>query len=415
MPLYHTSGAVLALCAALRGGSTICIGHKFSAGTFWSDVRFHKATVVQYVGETCRYLLSLPPSPLDMQHQVRLMYGNGLRPEVWNRFKKRFNIPTIFEFYGATEGPTALWNYSTNDFSAGAIGYKGKICQFLLSSKLAIIALEQASVSARERIKTVSSSSNPSSSEAAHTEIPYRDPATGFCRRVPTNCPGELIIKLNADDVRETFQGYFRNDHATSSKILRDVFKPGDAWFRTGDLIRADREGRYFFSDRLGDTFRWKAENVSTMEVSEVLGALPVIADVNVYGVSLPGHDGRCGCAAVVLKNEDGEELSESSRFRHQQQQDQTRTVNALEEIARHVTDNLPYYARPIFLRLSNAIKVTGTNKQVKHELRSEGVDPSRVAASNAGTDRLYWLRGSRYVPFNEADWQEIQRGKIKL
>ena len=394
MPLYHSSAAVLALCAALRAASTICIGHKFSAGAFWLDVRSYNATIIQYVGETCRYLLSVPPSSLDKHHRLRLAYGNGLRPDVWDRFKNRFGIPTIFEFYGATEGPGALWNFSTNDFSSGAISQSGTICQLLLSSRLAIIALEQ-----------------PSSSSAAYTNFPYRDPTTKFCKRVPANTPGELLMKLNASDTRESFQGYFRNGYATSSKILRNVFKPGDAWFRTGDLVRADTQGRYYFSDRLGDTFRWKSENVSTTEISEVLGSVPVIVDVNVYGVTLPGHDGRCGCAAVIFKdNASGDVLMDV----HGQSQN-TPTVQTLDEIARHVTETLPYYARPIFLRVTDNIQATGTNKPLKNDLRNEGIDPSVVSASSGGRDKLFWLKENHYVPFNQADWQRLQSGKIKL
>lgn len=393
MPLYHSSAAVLALCAALRAASTICIGHKFSAGTFWFDVQSCNATIIQYVGETCRYLLNVPPSALDKQHRLRLAYGNGLRPEVWDKFKSRFGIPTIFEFYGATESPGALWNFSTNNFSAGAIGWSGTICQLLLSSRLAIIALEQ-----------------PSSS-VADTNIPYRDPVTKFCRRVPANTPGELLMKLNANDTRESFQGYFRNDGATSSKILRNVFEPGDAWFRTGDLVRADTQGRYYFSDRLGDTFRWKAENVSTTEVSGALGSLPVIADVNVYGVTLPGHDGRCGCAAVVFKGSTRGDVLEDTNGQTQD----SLTVQALDEIARCVEETLPYHARPIFVRVSDNIQATGTNKQLKNDLRNEGIDPSAVSASSGGRDKLFWLKGNQYVPFTQADWENLQIGKVKL
>lgn len=370
-------------------------------------MRFYKATIIQYVGETCRYLLSVPQSPLDRQHQVRLAYGNGLRPDVWKQFKKRFNISTVFEFYAATEGPAAIWNYSNNDFSAGAIAYYGSINQYLIGSKLAIIALEQPSNTAsKEAVASFSSSNSP----GAHGETPYRDPKTGFCRNVPHNFPGELLIKLNPDNIRESFQGYFRNDHATSSKILRDVFQPGDAWFRTGDLVRADKWGRYYFSDRIGDTFRWKAENVSTMEVSEIIGALPFIADVSVYGVALPGHDGRCGCAAVVLKDVSTGELHKAG-----QRTNQTYAGEELLEIAQHVARNLPQYARPVFLRICDSIQATGTNKHVKHKLRSQGVDPNLVFASDNSTDKLYWLKGSRYVPFNEVNWQELCNGKVKL
>ena len=247
MPLYHSSASILALSTALMGGRTIAIGHKFSTKTFWKDVRESKATLIQYVGETCRYLLSAPPEidpntgeNLDKKNSVRLAVGNGLRPDVWNRFKERFGIEAIVEFYAATEGTSGSWNHSRNDFAAGAIGRNGTIARLALGSTLAIVELDY------------------------ETEEPWRDPKTGFCKKVATGEPGELLYRVDPKDIGGKFQGYFGNKSASQKKILRDVLVKGDAFFRTGDLVRWDAEGRWYFNDRLGDTFRWKGENVST-------------------------------------------------------------------------------------------------------------------------------------------------------
>lgn len=231
-------------------------------------------------------------------------------------------------------------------------------------------------------------------------EAPWRDPKTGFCKRVPRGEPGELIYALDAQDPSQTFQGYYKNAKATESKILRDVFTKGDAWYRTGDTIRWDNEGRWYFSDRIGDTFRWKSENVSTSEVAEVLGGHPDVQEANVYGVALPHHDGRAGCAALVLKN--GVETSTGAPEPSQE---------SLSSLAFYVLKNLPKYAVPLFLRITSDMQATGNNKQQKHTLRIEGVNPGLVSPK----DRLYWLQGDRYVPFERKDWDRLDAGQVKL
>ncbi|KKA16727.1 Long-chain fatty acid transporter [Rasamsonia emersonii CBS 393.64] len=367
MPLYHSTAAILAFCACLIGGTTLIIGHRFSARNFWKEVRENDATIIQYVGETLRYLLAVPREvdpvtgeDLDKKNNVRVAYGNGLRPDVWNRVKERFGIETIAEFYASTEGVSGHWNISSNDFAAGAIGRNGYLAQLLLGRTMAIVEVDH------------------------ETEAPWRDPKTGFCRRVPRGEPGELIYALDPDNISQGFQGYYNNSKATEGKILRDVFAKGDAWFRTGDMVRWDHEGRWYFSDRIGDTFRWKSENVSTSEVAEILGNHPAILEANVYGVSLPHHDGRAGCAAIVLRDQnvasEGQPAPEPS-------------AAVLESLAAHALANLPRYAVPLFLRVTPQMQATGNNKQQKHTLRVEGVDPSRVAA----TDRLYWLQNNNY------------------
>ncbi|KAL9627241.1 MAG: hypothetical protein Q9164_007661 [Protoblastenia rupestris] len=279
MPLYHSSATLLAFCSVLMRGCTLVIGRKFSTQTFWKEVREGEATVIQYVGETCRYLLAAPPqlSPstnenLDRKHNVRIAFGNGLRPDIWERFKTRFGIETIAEFYGATEAPSATWNLSSNALTSGAIGRNGPLTSFLLSKKIAVVEVDSTS------------------------ELPLRNPANhNFCHSVPRNQPGELLYQLNPTNPNDTFQGYYNNPKATNSKILRDVLKKGDAYFRTGDIVRWDHQGRWYFVDRIGDTFRWKSENVSTAEVGEVLGLHPRVLEANVYGVEIPHHDGRAG------------------------------------------------------------------------------------------------------------------------
>lgn len=258
MPLYHSSAAILGVCAALSGGKTIAIGHKFSTKTFWKDVRDCKATMIQYVGETCRYLLAAPPEidpatgeVLDKKQNVRLAFGNGLRPDVWNKFKERFDIEIIAEFYAATEGTAGSWNLSKNDYSRGAIGRNGTVAKALLGTQLAIVEVDWES------------------------EQPWRDPKTGFCKKVATGEPGELLYKLDANDIGAKFQGYFGNEKASNGKIMRNVLSKGDAFFRTGDVVRWDSEGRWFFNDRIGDTFRWKSENVSTSVSSPSSSFIP--------------------------------------------------------------------------------------------------------------------------------------------
>lgn len=372
MPLYHSSAALLGLLNALEAGKTIALGRKFSTSHFWDEVRATDASIIQYVGEMCRYLLKAPPQKdektgenLDKKHRVRTAFGNGLRPDVWAEFKDRFGIDAIGEFYAATEGPMATFNFSRNDLTKGAIGRNGWLYDLVMSFRVALVEVDM------------------------DQDAPWRDPQTGRCKRVTPGQPGELLFKL-PKDTQKKFQGYFKNSKATTSKVLRDVFSKGDAWFRTGDLVIWDNDGRIFFADRIGDTFRWKSENVSTAEVSQILGSHPAVHEANVYGVQLPHHDGRAGCAAVVLNGAPDEVV--------------------LRSIGEHVTRNLPGYARPIFLRLMPEMETTGTHKHQKHILRTEGVDPSKVDLS-----AVFWLRDQRYVPFKEKDWKMISEGAAKL
>ena len=314
MPLYHSSACLFCLSPVLHSGSTMALGQRFSNKTFWADVRKFNATAIQYVGETCRYLLAAPPQidpvtheNLDQKHNVRVALGNGLRPDVWNRFKTRFGIETIAEFYGATEGTLATFNLSRNDFTMGAVGRNGWLYELAMGFNIAYVAMDWV------------------------TETPVRDPASGLCRRCNRGEPGELIFRLPAENIAERFQGYYGNKKATESKIMRDVFRKGDAWFRTGDVMLRDNEGRTYFHDRIGDTFRWKSENVSTTEVAHVVGLHPDVLEANVYGIALPSHDGRAGCVALVLRGPPSPEF--------------------LHSLIAHIETGLPRYAQPLFLR----------------------------------------------------------------
>lgn len=385
MPLYHSSAIALGFLTCLCNGATLILGRKFSAQNFMRDARENNATIIQYVGETLRYIMGVQPEfdpttgdSLDKKHKIRLAIGNGLRPDIWNPFKERFNIPTIAEFYASTEGNSGSWNLSCNDFSAGAIGRNGVLSGFLLSRSTAIVEVDQES------------------------QEPWRDPKTGLCKKVPRGEPGELLYILDPADPSSAFQGYFQYPKATESKIIRDVVKKGDVYFRTGDMIRWDREGRWFFSDRLGDTFRWKSENVSTSEVSEILGAHPEVHEANVYGVALPNHDGRAGCAAIIFNQQ---LTSDSSGPALEPSRD------LLDSLAAHILNSLPRFAAPIFLRVVREMQATGNNKQQKYVLRTEGVDVSKVSKN----DRLYWLQGSTYVPFEQKDWDRVNGGQARL
>lgn len=375
MPLYHSSAALLGVCSSLITGCTLVLGHRFSATTFWNEVRQHDATVIQYVGETCRYLLSAKPQHdpftgenLDRVHKVTKALGNGLRPDVWDRFKERFGIDTIGEFYSSTEGVSATWNLSSNKFTSGAIGRNGFLSSAIVSRELVIVEVDWI------------------------TEAPFRDPLNNnLCRQVKTGEPGELMYKVDAANIHSGFQGYFNNPSATDSKIFRDVLVKGDAYFRSGDVLRWDSEGRWWFCDRIGDTFRWKSENVSTAEVSSALGTHPNIHEANVYGVEVPSHDGRAGCAAVLF---DTDPISQG----------------LLDSVASHAWNSLPKYAVPSFLRIVKNYQTTGNYKQLKAVLRGEGISPEK-----SGGDRLYWMKSGRYEPFGKDEWEALSQGRVKL
>jgi acyl-CoA synthetase (AMP-forming)/AMP-acid ligase II len=282
MPLYHGTGGVTAV-TQMMDGVTLLVGKKFSTSRFWDDIRDSRATWFVYVGETARYLLAAPPSPRDKDHHLRGMYGNGLRPDVWIRFRERFAVPEVFEFFNSTEGVFGLAVHARGDYLAQSVGHHGLLARWTMRHVVVPVKIDQ------------------------ETGDIARDPKTGFAIRESYEKGGEIIVAVNPDF--DPFPGYYKNEDATAKKYLRDVFKRGDRWYRTGDALRRTGDGHWYFLDRLGDTFRWKGENVSTAEVSEVLGKFPGVVEANVYGVALPGHDGRAGCAAIYIKPEERQRL----------------------------------------------------------------------------------------------------------
>lgn len=332
MPLYHGTGGTTALVCMITG-ITCCIGTKFSTSKFWTDVRESDATAIVYVGETARYLINSPPSELDRKHKVRAMFGNGLRPDVWQRFVDRFGIEIVGEFFNSTEGVMALFNGSRGPFTATAVGHQGLI----------------------ERWKT-HNTYVPVECDMVTGEM-IRDPKTGFCRRKSYEEGSEILVQMPSE---AAFVGYYNNPEATEKRFERNVFKKGDLWYRTGDALRRDKDGRWFFMDRLGDTFRWKSENVSTAEVAEALGSFPGIQEANVYGVEVPGHDGRAGCAAIHI------DPAHRDKF----------DFNTL---LTHAKKKLPKYAVPVFLRVQKKQTTMHNNKQNKVPLRNDGIDLRKI------------------------------------
>lgn len=358
LPLYHTVGGVCAPGIALTVGGAIALRRQFSASAFWSDCVRFEATLFQYIGELCRYLLNASPQPDERRHRLRLAVGNGLRPDVWDRFQQRFAIPRILEFYGATESNLTLFNF---DGGPHAIGRAPPYMKSAVN--VALIRFDPVA------------------------ERPVRE-ASGRCTPCVDEEIGEAIARIDPARAQMRFEGY-SDAEATESKVLRDVLQPGDAWFRSGDLMRRDRLGYFYFVDRIGDTFRWKGENVSTTEVAGVIASVPGVFEVNVYGVEVPGCGGRAGMASLVV--------------------DEARFDPAGVREAVHA--GLPGYARPLFLRLTRVMETTGTFKQKKAEAIREGFDPRTVGDALMFDDP----RHRAYVSLSEAVHDEIVSGALRL
>ena len=272
LPLYHSTGGVVAVGALLVNGGSVVIRPSFSASRFWDDVIASECTLFQYIGELCRYLVNTPSQPRETAHQLRLCCGNGLQPDIWDTFQNRFNIPRILEFYASTEGNVSLYNCE------GRTGAIGRVPRFLAHSfPVALIRSDE-------------------------TGEPQRD-GDGFCMRCETDEAGEAIGKIvggaDAPHISQ-FEGY-TDAGASDTKVLRNVFAAGDVWYRTGDLMRKDAAGFFYFVDRVGDTFRWKGENVSTAQVAQAICTCPGVRQAVVYGVAVPGTDGKAGMAAMVV------------------------------------------------------------------------------------------------------------------
>lgn len=346
LPLYHSNAQWAGLAGSLMTGATLALRRKFSATNFWNDVHHFGATHFAYIGEVCRYLLNQPRADNERNHSVRVATGNGLRPDIWEEFQRRFGIPMIREFYGATEGNAPMVNVG------GRPGMVGRIRpgQYLVRCDLAT----------GEVIRN----------------------GKGLCEEIEPGQTGLLLGRIN----RVTkFDGYV-DSAATKKKIIEDVFKKGDTYFNSGDLLTLHDNKWVSFADRVGDTFRWKGENVSTNEVAEILNACPGILESNVYGVQVPGKEGRCGMAS----------LNVSEQF-------------DIARLASFVVDKMPGYQRPYFVRVQRDMRVTGTFKHQKVDYRKEGFDPDKV-----GNDLLYFLDRGHYVPIDAELYAKLRSGEVE-
>lgn len=356
LPLYHSTGGLCAVGAALLNGATMVLRRKFSATHFWDDVAEHECTIFAYIGELCRYLINQPAHAKERAHRLRLIFGNGLRPDIWRDFQTRFNVPRVLEFYGSTEGNVSLFNY---DGQPGAIGRVPSYLRGNFAVRLVKFDVE--------------------------SEAPVRN-ADGLCSEC---APGEIgeAVGLIKNDARHSYTGY-ADKTASEKKVLRDVFAHGDAWFRTGDLMRQDKDGYFYFVDRIGDTFRWKGENVSTTEVAEALSRYAGVAEVNVYGAKVDKLDGRPGMAAITP----------NEKF-------------DIEGLPAFLDRELPPYACPLFVRMQPAIETTGTFKYRKVDLVKEGFDPAKTEHD------LFFLNPDtkRYERITPELYRRIQDGAFRL
>ena len=355
LPLYHATGGLCALGAAFLNGGSVVLRRRFSASHFWNEVAAEDCTMFVYIGELCRYLVNQPPAEDERRHKIRLAFGNGLRPDIWPLMKSRFGIPEILEFYGSTEGNVSMFNF---DGREGAIGRAPKWLRGRFN-----IRLVQFDVEREQAIRG----------------------SDGFCIESGPGQIGECIGKIGGD-ARAEYSGYV-DKAATEKKVLRDVFEKGDAWFATGDLMKMDAEGYLYFVDRIGDTFRWKGENVSTNEVAERLQAAPGVREANVYGVAVEGAEGRAGMAALVV----GPEFE-------------------IKAFGEHIARDLPTYAQPLFVRILPSMETTGTFKLRKMDLIADGYDPAKIKGP------LYFHDPKRgYVKLTKAVHEKIAGGLVKV
>lgn len=356
LPLYHITGGGLAMGGALFTGATTILKRKFSASDFWGDVRDHEATLFVYIGELCRYLLNTKHHSKEASHTLRAGFGNGLRGDVWAEFVDRFKVPSMRELYGSTEGNVSFLNL---DGKVGAIGQLPRFLDKKMGAAFVKFDVE--------------------------SELPIRD-ENGFCIKAAVDEVGEVIGRIS-EEGRESFQGY-HDKKQTEKKILRDVFDKGDKWFRTGDLMRRDCLGYVYFVDRIGDTFRWKGENVATNEVGDVLSKFDGIDMANVYGVEVPGCDGRAGMASITLGND----------------------VD-FAELTNYLNKALPVYAVPLFLRVRTDVDTTGTFKFRKVEAVKEGFDVTRIS------DPIWFLdpKVKTYTPLTVKTFASICANEVRI
>ena len=356
LPMYHSIGGIAAPAALLVAGGSVVVSERFSAAQFWIEIVRWDCTIFQYIGELCRYLSTTRPAEPELHHRLRLACGNGLRADVWTRFQSRFQIPQILEFYAGTENNFSLFNVEAKP------GSIGRIPNFLRHRFPAtLIKLDR------------------------ETGDVVRNPQ-GFCVRCAPHEAGEAIGKVSAEGLAR-FEGY-TNAAESERKLIRDVFCKGDLWLRTGDLMRLDDSGYFYFVDRLGDTFRWKGENVASAEISEVICRCPGVLDACVYGVAVAECEGRAGMAALVIE-----------------------PSFTLDVFYRYLVEQLPDYAHPRFIRIVGELSATETFKKKKQELMNDSYDPAIVA------DLLYVrdTKRSTFLPLDQAMFEAIETGEMRL
>lgn len=356
IPLYHLAGGIMGTSQCLLFNSAMVIKRRFSASSFWTDCIKYNATCAQYIGELCRYLLSQPEKPVDKQHKVKLMFGNGLRPQIWNEFVDRFQIKRIGEFYGSTEGNANIVNFTN---MPGACGFVSRILPIVYPVTL---------------IKC-----DPL------TGVPQRD-ARGVCMRCGPGETGEFVGKIIEGDPTRSFDGY-ANSEATKKKIVRDVFWKGDMAFSSGDLLEMDEYGYVYFKDRTGDTYRWKGENVSTMEVEGIVSELLRQQDCVVYGVEVPNCEGKAGMLAIAQEDVD------------------------LKTLVKNMKTKLAVFAIPVFIRIVDQIEATGTFKLPKVKLQEQGYNISKLS------DPIYLvdLKNNDCNRLTEELYAKLMSGELKL
>jgi len=358
LPMYHSAGVAVCQGNVLTEGLTMVTRKKLSANKFWEDCVKHKVTCAQYIGEIARYLYATPESQYEKQHSIRMMFGNGLRPQIWQQFVDRFKIEQVCEFYGSTEGNCSVGNFSNK---VGAVGFVSQLFPFLLP--LGIVRVDE------------------------DTGEPMRG-SDGLAIPCAYGEPGELVGRIDRGHPVRDYHGY-ADDSSTKKKIMKDVWNKGDMCFRSGDILVMDELGWLYFKDRAGDTFRWKGENVSTMEVEATISQVIGLRDCVVYGVEVPGAEGRAGMAAIP---------------------DPERKVDVSQMYAGMV-DKLPAYARPIFLRFVDEIDLTATFKLKKRDLQKEGFNPETVK------DKMYMMdsKSKTYLPLTQEMYNNIVNGNTRF
>ncbi|WP_166264163.1 long-chain-acyl-CoA synthetase [Marinobacter caseinilyticus] len=351
LPFYHGTALLVCWGSALAGGAAIAMRRKFSASAFWDDVRKFNATTFGYVGELCRYLLNQPPSDQDRRHNLTKMVGNGLRPSIWKPFKDRFGVDTVAELYASSEGNIGFSNFFNMDNTVGFSTAPYKLVKF-----------------------------------HDGTRDPVRN-AKGFMAEVDQGQPGLLIGEINE---KWAFEGYTQED-ATEKSTLHSAFKKGDAWFNTGDVLKQIGCGHLQFVDRMGDTYRWKGENVSTTEVENIIDGSGLVEEAIVYGIEVPDTNGKAGMVTLVPQ--------------------QTLAAFEPDKLFRYLHENLPSYAIPVFVRVTGGIEKTGTFKYKKVDLKKAAYTPGR------SDDEVYvWLPKTQgYTRIDGALAKQIDAGAIRF